>query len=210
ASNEDVDTVGITGFVSYVKDSWLVTGQLGYSWNDHDLTRNIFDRDINTQVGTNASFDSHMITLGAEVGYNYVYENDLNVYPYVGLDYMWYTRDSYKEGGDQNFALDVSKSDLNTFVSKLGVMLDKSWDQYGMFLDLGWRHYFDDPSSTTASFSTASYDIAGLDIGKDVGYVKVGATYDVTPQMDVGIDYTGSFRDGEIGNRVGLNLSYKW
>ena len=215
---EDVDSLGIDGFVTYQKDSWLLTGNLGYSWSKHDLTRKVFDRD-HVVLGTapvqslTSDFDSHLISLGAELGYQYKFDDTSSLYPYVGLDYMWYTRDAYKEDGDSAYALDLDKADLNTLVSKLGLMYEKTWDKFGMFGDIGWQHYFDDPSSFNATFykgSPASYEIPGLDIGKDVGYVKVGATYDFSEQLTGGIDYTGAFRDSETSNRVGVNVVYKW
>lgn len=214
---EDIDSLGISGLVSYQKDNWLLTGNLGYSWSKHDLTRKIYDRD-HVILGTppvqsmSADFDSHFISLGAELGYNYAIDETSSLYPYVGLDYMWYSRDSYKEDGS-DYALDIGKTDLNTAVSKLGLLYEKSWDKIGIFGDIGWQHYFDDPNSFDATFykgTPATYEIPGLDIGKDVAYVKVGMTYDFNEQLTGGIDYTGAFRNNETSNRVGVNIQYKW
>lgn len=214
---EDIDSLGISGLVSYQKDNWLLTGNLGYSWSKHDLTRKIYDRD-HVILGTppvqsmSADFDSHFISLGAELGYNYAIDETSSLYPYVGLDYMWYSRDSYKEDGS-DYALDIGKTDLNTAVSKLGLLYEKSWDKIGIFGDIGWQHYFDDPNSFDATFykgTPATYEIPGLDIGKDVAYVKVGVTYDFNEQLTGGIDYTGAFRNNETSNRVGVNIQYKW
>lgn len=214
---EDVDSLGISGLVSYQKDNWLLTGNLGYSWSKHDLTRKIYDRD-HVILGTSpiqsmsADFDSSFVSLGAELGYNYVIDETSSLYPYVGLDYIWYSRDSYKEDG-ADYALDVDKADLNTAVSKLGLLYEKSWDKIGVFGDIGWQHYFDNPNSFDATFykgTPATYEIPGLDIGKDVGYVKVGMTYDFNEQLTGGIDYTGAFRNNETSNRVGVNIQYKW
>lgn len=214
---EDVDSLGISGLVSYQKDNWLLTGNLGYSWSKHDLTRKIYDRD-HVILGTSpiqsmsADFDSSFVSLGAELGYNYAIDETSSLYPYVGLDYIWYSRDSYKEDG-ADYALDVDKADLNTAVSKLGLLYEKSWDKIGVFGDIGWQHYFDNPNSFDATFykgTPATYEIPGLDIGKDVGYVKVGMTYDFNEQLTGGIDYTGAFRNNETSNRVGVNIQYKW
>lgn len=214
---EDVDSLGISGLVSYQKDNWLLTGNLGYSWSKHDLTRKIYDRD-HVILGTSpiqsmsADFDSSFVSLGAELGYNYAIDETSSLYPYVGLDYIWYSRDSYKEDG-ADYALDVDKADLNTAVSKLGLLYEKSWDKIGLFGDIGWQHYFDNPNSFDATFykgTSATYEIPGLDIGKDVGYVKVGMTYDFNEQLTGGIDYTGAFRNNETSNRVGVNIQYKW
>lgn len=214
---EDIDSLGINGLVSYQKENWLLTGNLGYSWSRHDLTRKIYDRD-HVILGTppvqsmSADFDSHFISLGAELGYNYAIDETSSLYPYVGLDYVWYSRDSYKEDGS-DYALDIGKTDLNTAVSKLGLLYEKSWDKIGVFGDIGWQHYFDDPNSFDATFykgTPATYEIPGLDIGKDVAYVKVGMTYDFNEQLTGGIDYTGAFRNNETSNRVGVNIQYKW
>lgn len=222
--SEKVDTLGLNGLVSYQKDNWLLTGNAGYSWSDHKLNRHAFNRDsldgdALITVGENhlsSKFDSHLTTLGAELGYNYALTSTSSLYPYVGLDYSWYNRESYKESGaDLALALDRTKYDFAT--SKLGVTFEKAWDKYSVVADLGWKHNFLDNKSdadTYANFynkaSTAKYRIPGLDIGKDVGYIAVAANYDVSPQLTVGADYTGYVRDNEHGNRVGVNFKYKW
>ncbi|WP_330111381.1 autotransporter outer membrane beta-barrel domain-containing protein [Cetobacterium somerae] len=214
---DNIDSLGINGVVSYQKDNWLLSGNLGYSWSRHDLTRKVYDRDYEI-LGTSpvqsmsADFDSHFVSLGAELGYNYVIGETSSLYPYAGLDYIWYARDSYKEDGTE-YALDIDKTDLNTVVSKLGLLYEKSWDKIGIFGDIGWQHYFDDPNSFDATFyktTSATYEIPGLDIGKDIGYVKVGVTYDFNEQLTAGIDYTGAFKNNETSNRVGVNVQYKW
>lgn len=214
---EDVDTIGVNLHLAYEKNNWLSINSIGYSWNKHDLNRRIYDRDSEvlgkSPVQTmTADFYSHLISVGTELGYRYILDESSYLYPYVGLDYIWYTREGYKENGDV-YALDIDETKLDTFVSKVGLMYEKSWNRIGTFIDFGWQHYFDDFKSFDGKFyneSSALYRIEGLDIGKDVGYFRIGAEYNFKNDITTGIDYTGTFRRDEMSNRIGLNIQYKW
>lgn len=214
---EDVDTIGVNLFLTYEKNNWLSINSIGYSWNKHDLSRKIYDRDNeilgkNTVQTISSDFDSHLLSIGTELGYKYIINEESYLYPHIGLDYVWYTREGYKEDGG-SYALDIDKNRLNTFVSKVGLMYEKTWEKIGVFGDIGWQHYFEDFKSFDGTFyneSSAKYRIDGLDIGKDIGYVRVGAEYKFNHKLSVGIDYTGSFRSKEFSNIVGLNIEYKW
>ena len=214
---EDVDTIGVNLFLTYEKNNWLSINSIGYSWNKHDLSRKIYDRDNeilgkNTVQTISSDFDSHLLSIGTELGYKYIINEESYLYPHIGLDYVWYTREEYKEDGG-SYALDIDKNKLNTFVSKVGLMYEKTWEKIGVFGDIGWQHYFEDFKSFDGTFyneSSAKYRIDGLDIGKDIGYVRVGAEYKFNHKLSVGIDYTGSFRSKEFSNIVGLNIEYKW
>ena len=214
---EDVDTIGLNLFLTYEKNNWLSINSVGYSWNKHDLSRKIYDRDNeilgkNTVQTMSSDFDSHLLSLGTELGYKYIINEESYLYPHIGLDYIWYTREGYKEDGG-SYALDIEKNRLNTFVSKVGLMYEKTWEKIGVFGDIGWQHYFEDFKSFDGTFyneSSAKYRIDGLDIGKDIGYVRVGVEYKFNHKLSVGIDYTGSFRSKEFSNIVGLNIEYKW
>lgn len=214
---EKIDTIGLNLFLAYEKNNWLSISSMGYSWNKHDLSRKIYDRDsgilgkwpIQTMT---ADFDSHLLSAGAELGYRYLIDEKSYLYPYIGLDYIWYTRENYKENGD-SYALKIDESKLNTFVSKVGVMYEKSWEKIGVFIDIGWLHYLDNFESFNGKFyneNTSVYKIEGLDVGKDNGYVTVGAEYNLTKEVVLGINYTGGFRDKEISNIIGLNIKYRW
>lgn len=214
---EKIDTIGLNLFLAYEKNNWLSISSMGYSWNKHDLSRKIYDRDsgilgkwpIQTMT---ADFDSHLLSAGTELGYRYLIDEKSYLYPYIGLDYIWYTRENYKENGD-SYALKIDESKLNTFVSKVGVMYEKSWEKIGIFIDIGWLHYLDNFESFNGKFyneNTSVYKIEGLDIGKDNGYITVGAEYNLTKEVVLGINYTGGFRDKEISNIIGLNIEYRW
>ena len=214
---EDVDTIGLNLFLTYEKNNWLSINTIGYSWNKHDLSRKVYDRDseilgkypIQTM---SADFNSHLISIGSEFGYRYFLDEKSYLYPYVGLDYIWYTRDGYKESGD-SYALEIDEKKLNTFVSKLGLLYEKTWEKIGVFGDIGWQHYFEDFRSFDGKFyneGSSKYRIEGLDIGKDIGYIRVGVNYNFSSEISMGIDYTGAFRSNEFSNIVGLNIEYRW
>ncbi|MGL5570767.1 autotransporter outer membrane beta-barrel domain-containing protein [Cetobacterium sp.] len=214
---ENIDTIGLNLFLAYEKNNWLSINSVGYSWNKHDLSRKIYDRDseilgkwpIQTMT---ADFDSHLVSVGTELGYRYLINEKSYLYPYIGLDYIRYTRERYEENGD-SYALDIDESNLNTFISKIGVTYEKSWEKIGVFIDIGWLHYFDIFESFDGKFyneSASIYKIRGLDIGKDNGYISVGAEYNFNEEVTLGINYTGTFRDKEMSNIIGLNMEYRW
>lgn len=214
---ENVDTIGLNLFLAYEKNNWLSINSFGYSWNKHDLSRKIYDRDSEVlgkwpiQTMT-ADFDSHLISIGTELGYKYLINEESYLYPYIGLDYIWYTRESYKESGD-SYALDIDASKLNTLISKIGLIYEKTWNKISVFGDIGWQHYFSNFKSFNGKFyneSFTQYEIEGLDIGKDIGYIRVGLEYNFTNEVTTGLDYTATFRKDEISNRVGVNIQYKW
>lgn len=214
---EDIDTIGINLFLTYEKNSWLSINTIGYSWNKHDLSRKIYDRDSEVlgkyPIQTmSADFNSHLISLGSELGYRYFFDEKSYLYPHIGLDYMWYTRESYKESGD-SYALEIDENKLNTFVSKIGLLYEKTWEKIGVFGDVGWQHYFDNFKSFDGRFyneSPSKYRIDGLDIGKDAGYIRAGINYNFNHKISIGVDYTGTFRSNEFSNIFGLNIEYKW
>ncbi|WP_407536066.1 autotransporter outer membrane beta-barrel domain-containing protein [Cetobacterium somerae] len=214
---ENIDTIGLNLFLAYEKNNWLSINSFGYSWNKHDLSRKIYDRDSEVlgkwpiQTMT-ADFDSHLISIGTELGYRYLINEESYLYPYIGLDYIWYTRESYKESGD-SYALDIDASKLNTLISKIGLIYEKTWNKISGFGDIGWQHYFSNFKSFNGKFyneSLTQYEIEGLDIGKDVGYIRVGLEYNFTNEVTTGLDYTATFRKDEISNKVGVNIQYKW
>lgn len=214
---ENINTIGLNLFLAYEKNNWLSINSFGYSWNKHDLSRKIYDRDSEVlgkwpiQTMT-ADFDSHLISIGTELGYRYLINEESYLYPYIGLDYIWYTRESYKESGD-SYALDIDASKLNTLISKIGLIYEKTWNKISGFGDIGWQHYFSNFKSFNGKFyneSLTQYEIEGLDIGKDVGYIRVGLEYNFTNEVTTGLDYTATFRKDEISNKVGVNIQYKW
>lgn len=224
--SEKVDSLGINGLLSNRYGNWLGTAALGYTWSRHDLKRHAFDRDSlidESILGTNhmsADFDSHIINLGVEFGYNYDLSHmvaNTSLYPYAGFDYVWFNRDSYTESGHGNLALDVDKLSYGIPMTKLGVQWETLMDKWTFTADLAWVHTFYDPTEDGAfdvNFknlnSNAKWNVEGLDIGKDTAVLNLALDYDVTENFTVGVDYTGYARDNQWGNKGGLKFNYKW
>lgn len=205
-SNEKLNTLGIDGFLSWTKDNWLATGSFGYAWTKHNLNRNFLYNDIPVQAGRK-HFDSHQWNLGMELGYNYNIDPTFSVYPYVGFDYIWNTRDS-----DRAHDFSFKKSDYDTGLVKVGAMAEKSYGPWTVTLDAAWKYYTKDYKTIDGKAFEDKRDFKGkhIDIGKSLGYVGVGVDYAVTPQLSVGVEYAGYYRTKQSDSLFGGNLTYKF
>lgn len=236
-SKEKLNTLGIDAFLSWTRENWLVTGEFGYSWSKHDLKRRFSDYDAEYLVGSvldrqaSKKFDSHQWNLGFEVGYNYIVDPTFSLYPYAGFDYIWNSRDSYTENSDgwsgneafsgtmtlDKYTVDVDKNKYDTGVFKLGIMGEKLYERWTFTGDVAWKYYTNDYKALSGSYVDASergenvyFKSHNLDMGNSLAYVHVGVDYAVTPQLNVGLEYTGYYRSKQSGSLFGGNLTYKF
>ena len=240
-SNEKVNTLGLNAYLTWSKNSWIVTGTVGYSWSGHNLTRKFADYDSPLILGyegvesiarqANKKFDSHEISIGFETGYNYRLNPSFTIYPYIGFDYIFSTRDGYTENADgmagihaitgdlytSKYTLQVDRNEYNTGIAKAGLITEWLYKKWCFALDLAYRYYTSDYNCITGTYVDAmdrgekvSFHSSKLDMGRSVGYVTVGVNYKITESWIIGTEFTGYYRDKQAGNLMGANLTYRF
>ena len=160
----DVDTISLTLFGSYsVTDALYVDGTLGYGYSDYEFRRNaVFQESTRTVAQTNifARGDSEgdEFSASAGVGYDF-YHEAFSFGPYLRLNYVRSSVDSYTETDNANtgLAMNIGDADSTSLTSVLGVQ-----GAYAISTDFGvvvpqlraeYEHEFkNDPSSVSQSF----------------------------------------------------------
>ncbi len=98
---------------------WNISGIVAYGYGDHSSKRSVFL--ANSHASTSADYNSHSFYTGAKataVGYQ---NNLLTLSPELGLHYIYYRQNSFKESGDPNLSLKLDSSDAQAIVASVGL-----------------------------------------------------------------------------------------
>lgn len=212
---------GNVGKVELDGDGWIVSGAVADTWDQltlslvggfgqlsNDGTRYSTS---NTTLGkSDSSFDTDLYYFTIDGNYDIVLSERLTVAPFVRLNYLNVSSDSFSEkGGNDSGKMDSIDRDWIT--SELGLRsLVRVSDALSASLALSWEYDFDSSDTEVAGYDTlGTYD--GLDV-PDVGENRfkaiVGLDYSISDTWALSGDL--SFASGEEYDAFGAGgaLSY--
>jgi len=149
----DIDDTSLTFYGIYNTDVFHVDWSLHYGQVGFEFTRKIGSFSTETQGDTDADKYALSVTLGMD--YN---QNAWLLTPYVRVDYIDTTIDSFQETGGNGLALDINSQDVTSTTTALGgnfsYATSMSWGILTPTAHLEWVHeYNDDDRSIIAAFA---------------------------------------------------------
>jgi outer membrane autotransporter protein len=179
----DISSYQMTLYGSLYQGAYYFDGSLSYMLSNNDSNR--FVTINNFSRAARADYSSDQIIAQGTFGRDFALENNLIVNPYVGLEYVGLSTDSYRERGAGTLNLGVNSENTAALTSTIGVSIRKhietSSDYHFMpEVYIGWRHdLLDETQVTTSSFSGggAAFNTRGLDPADSS--INIGGTLSV-------------------------------
>lgn len=121
----DIQGLALSTYASYVRRSFWVDGLYSFGMLDLDSTRNA-GAGLPAAIGDTTAWTN---SLQFNSGWNFRFQQGTLVTgPFVGLDYMHATVDSYAETGGGIAALAYGKRDFDSLISRVGWSASKRFD----------------------------------------------------------------------------------
>ncbi|NOZ53762.1 MAG: autotransporter outer membrane beta-barrel domain-containing protein [Gammaproteobacteria bacterium] len=149
----DIGDTSITFYGIYNTDMFHVDWSMHYGQVDFEFTRKIDSFSTETQGDTNADKYALSMTLGMD--YN---KNAWLLTPYMRIDYIDTSIDSFQETGGKGLALDIKSQDVTSTTTALGGSFSyassKSWGILTPTAHIEWVHeYNNDNRDIIAAFA---------------------------------------------------------
>ncbi len=177
------------------RDGLYVDALAAYAYSLYDS-----ERYLTSYHGT-ASYNGHAFGASADVGQYYYHGDHLALSPYVGLQALALTTESYTETEDAGSTVRVGEVERQWLESSIGLKLRHRFDSSaGRFQLTGyaeWTYDFiQDDVYTTLSSGGLPAARTALISPDDSGFnVGVGYSWMRTDYMEIGVGYTGRFSD---------------
>jgi fibronectin-binding autotransporter adhesin len=162
-----------------------------------------------------ADYTGRTTQVFGEAGFHMDFDR-LPVEPFVGFTYVNLHTDSFRESGGAAALNGIAASNNVTF-STLGV---RSGNMFGLMEGmvsvhgvLAWQHAYETGaprSSLALASANASFFAAGAPIAQDSALIQVGAGMNLSPGVNVSLDYTGRFASGFSDNGVKAYASWRF
>lgn len=193
----------------YKLDNFKIGGYLGTSFNSHNV-----DRKINKKYDVNGKYRSNGFKGG--LGAQYSYRVNRNSFYKVSIDtgVIYNGTDSYQEGGDKNFTLNISKGSKAIPVLKLGVLRESRKGNIHTEFGGKLNYYFRDTMGKRKGYytinSNAKYNISPVNITKLTGSLTFGQSVDLSDRFS--LFYSGSLTIGKdfLGTSGKVGVKYEF
>lgn len=145
----------------YPTDNIFVDGLLGYSWSNHDISRNFGG---NTMKASTDSTTQHLMIKG---GYNHIVSDSLILSPSLAANYEKITVDGYTESGVTPLTVgdDEAESVRVTLGGELSKYLQVKQKDVELNASLALVHEFADDSRSVAVNFVGNSSILKMDLG---------------------------------------------
>ncbi|WP_322883852.1 autotransporter domain-containing protein [Microvirga lotononidis] len=199
----------------YGSGSWgHINLRLGatYAWHDIDVSRTI--RFPNFADQAHASYDASTAQAFAEVGYAF----DLGrvaIEPFAGASVLRLHTDGFAEEGGAA-ALTGYSQDQDLATTTLGLRAEtRLGDDLPLTLRgmLGWRRAYGDVDPTALlafAGGASSFVVAGTPIDRDALVAEAGLDWQATPDISLGIAYSGQVGSRAQEHSVKGNLTWRF
>jgi outer membrane autotransporter protein len=211
-SEGDIDTLNLSLYGSYAPGAYYLDTVLSYSRHNYDMARYI------PAVGETAlaDYSANEYSVYLKGGYPIQLNNFLFT-PVASVQYSYLKQDSFTETGS-SAALFVDETDSNSFITGLGVEIEKSFD-YGQWkllphLSLIWNHEFcDTADKVKAGFadfggSYGTFEIEGYDAGSETYNAQLGITAYKGNSFSLFLNYDLGIKEDYISNSVTGGLKF--
>ena len=193
----------------------------GADWNQFyaSFGATITGRDIDAtrQVmfpGVSDTFRAQYASLTAqafgEIGYR-LEMGGTTITPFGGLAGLSTATSGYTETGSGAGALTVDASGASALVATLGLHLGheialNDTTMLTLRASAAWKHAIGKPSTSNTMSGTGAFTVAGAPLPADTLAVSAGAALDMG-QLNLGLDYSGSFGSGGTSNAATATLA---
>ena len=200
------------GFLSYLANrehNIVVDGGVTYGSYEFDGTRHTLDGNARFDGG-----DTDVLDVFGSVRGD-VYRNDkLRLSPMLSLHYLQANVDGITESG-AGTALKVDSMDQDAFLAELSLNLEyKAMSNLTLLGNIGYTHNFIDAErQVDAGFiqGHTPFSVIAPGMGEDIFSLGVGAIWNVTEALSVGLNYRAEFSaDMDPSNSVGVSVSYSF
>jgi uncharacterized protein with beta-barrel porin domain len=212
-AESNIDTFAIGAYGNWVKNRFLMSGTLLYSYSNIDGDASISEDNGSVQTGTSEyDTDSQSVSLSLTTGYQFSVGKTGILTPLFGINTSFVNVDGYTDtvsSGITATASEVEDFDATYFNTSLALRGDLVINPRSILRSrLEWKHEFGDlddaPSSRVAGTNTAWTTNTGLDMGRDRGLWNIGMhilpseviTIDIDYDLELGEEFsshTGSF-----------------
>ena len=208
----DIDSLLVSLYGSYFKDTWHVDLTLGYAHNWYDSRRSVaFDR------AAESDHQGNSYSAAVELGNNFG-GTDMLLEPVVGVGYTSVQEGSYTEEGAGSLDLKVDSRTLDGMYTKLGLRVGKEFRSqensdviWVPKANAFWIHDFADRVKLDSSFvGGGSFTTEGLEPLRDVFNLGAGLNIyfnkDVRLFVDYGWQTAGNFNSNTV--QIGAQWSF--
>lgn len=195
-------------------DYYLVAS--GLSFDAYDASRTIGIGGFNAVASAN--YDGWQSATYLERGRTY--QVGLTTWqPYVAAQYIYLRQNSFNETGGGIANLDVAGVDAHSLRSVLGVRASRELvTSRGLVIvpqaRAAWLHEFLDTNTlVTNGFGAvggSSFDVRGLDLGRDWALVGAGLGWQLTSQLTLTGNYDAQVNDRQTFHIGSANVQYIW
>jgi|GEM_PF-1700486 len=205
----------MSGYGMYNKPDWYFSAILGYSFIHYDTARNMSLGGLARTA--DADYNTHAFGAYLEGGYKLITQN-VDLIPMFSLTSGYMLRDSFTEVNAGALNLDADNAYSSYLRGSLGVKFRKdltgSWGTTTPELTVRWDHRLtNDRLALNANFSgypNAPFTVKGDLPDTDSLGVGLGLTWKTKDNVDLSINYDGSFSGNNMLNAVTLNLRCLW
>ncbi|WP_236861919.1 autotransporter family protein [Campylobacter vicugnae] len=182
----------------------------GYGKNDLSYTQNIFG--INKILQSN--FNSSYIALGLDYGYRFAINDNANIKPYIGADYLYSKTQNYtlKDETGADFQK-VQSNTAKNLKAKLGLEMVKNFDEISIYADAKIkRDLINDEGFTRSSFagSSAGFNIKGNDKKHTNFAIDTGIVYNATKNLSINLNLGADVNSDDKIYSTSFGAAYKF
>ena len=208
--DQDAKMIGIYGVHKFQTKGLLNDVKLSafaaYGMFENDSTRN----GLNSGNTAKAEWDSDAWVLSASLSRDITTDSGVVFTPYVGVEYTTAGMDDFTEKGKSYSADYSADEDYSNLSVKVGVSVSKN---YGSFTPYANVAFISDVDRTAGEVTaTGKRTITGKSAlpGRNGFELGVGATWQLTENLDVNAGYTAEIRDKatEHNARVGVGYTF--
>lgn len=208
--DQDAKMIGIYGVHKFQTKGLLNDVKLSafaaYGMFENDSTRT----NLKNGHKAEAEWDSDAWVLSASLSRDITTDSGVVFTPYVGVEYTTAGMDDFSEQGKSYSADYSADEDYSNLSVKVGVTVSKT---YGSFTPYASIAYINDVDRTAGEVTATGRDtITGKSAlpGRDAFEIGVGATWQLTENLDVNAGYSAEIRDKatEQNARVGIGYTF--
>ncbi|MDL0095037.1 autotransporter family protein [Campylobacter vicugnae] len=182
----------------------------GYGKNDLSYTQNIFG--INKILQSN--FNSSYIALGLDYGYRFAINDNANIKPYIGADYLYSKTQNYtlKDETGADFQ-NMQSNTVKNLKANLGLEMVKSFDEISIYADAKIkRDLINDEGITRSSFagSSAGFNIKGNDKKHTNFAIDTGIVYNATKNLSINLNLGADVNSDDKIYSTSFGAAYKF
>jgi outer membrane autotransporter protein len=204
-SQTDVDSYQVAVYGSYEPGVYFVEGQLGYSFNNVDSTRELTFGGLNRTAKGSYDVDQYTASVAAGLPMK---SDGFTITPKAGLFYSYSNGDSYTETGAGGLNLTVDTGSTSVLEGSLGGSVAYDYKVDGGMLRPEVRaavlyDFIGDEASATSHFagSGATFTTNGADVAQFGGTMGVGLGYTTADGVwEVRGDYDAELRSDYVAH----------